>query len=295
MPRGGAGPVDRGWYRRRLVRRLLGALACVVAGAALTVLALSTRWGQGADTVVMESMMLWASRLGGAGELLTSVVSVPAIAVVGAGVGLIALLRRRPTLAGRALGMVVGANATTQALKALLDRPDLGVTTGAGNSLPSGHVCVAVTISLALVVIAPEWLRGPAAWAGWAWASLMGMSVMMSAWHRLSDVLVAALVAGAWALALTPIERRPRHSAALHRARLVIVVACGLLALVVSAACLVGVDLSEAAAPGVSGYGFADFLAGQAWRGRLLSAAGALWVVAVVGFVVHEVDGLCSE
>ena len=215
-------------------------------------------------------------------------------AITGLIVALVAAARRRPTLAGRALGAVVGANIATQVLKDyILTRPNLGVTTGAGNSLPSGHTTVAVTLSLALIVVAPQWFRSPAAWIGWAWTSLMGVSVMMEGWHRPSDVITAALIAGAWALALSPIERRPRHGASIQRA--MVWVCLGLLGVAVLAtlAAMWGFSMS-AASPG-SGYGFEHFLLIRPWRSRVLGVAAIAWVSGICGLIIHEVDRLAGE
>ena len=167
------------------------------------------------------------------------------------------------------------------------------MTTGAGNSLPSGHTTVAVTLSLALIVVAPQWFRSPAAWIGWAWTSLMGVSVMMEGWHRPSDVITAALIAGAWALALSPIERRPRHGASIQRA--MVWVCLGLLGVAVLAtlAAMWGFSMS-AASPG-SGYGFEHFLLIRPWRSRVLGVAAIAWVSGICGLIIHEVDRLAGE
>ena len=208
-------------------------------------------------------------------------------------VALVAVARKRPTLAGRALGMVIGANVTTQLLKDMISRPDLGMTTGISNSLPSGHSTVAVTLSLALVAIAPQWLRAPSAWIGWAWTSLMGVSVMMAGWHRPADVVVAVLIAGAWALALSPIERRARHGKRVSKVMLWAVLAAGALAFSLTLVGLWGFSMS-AGAPG-SGYGFNDFLSVRPWRSLVLGMGACAWIVAVVGAVVREVDLLADD
>ena len=210
------------------------------------------------------------------------------------GIALVAAARRRPTLAGRALGAVIGANITTQILKDyILTRPNLGVTTGAGNSLPSGHTTVAVTLSLALIVVAPQWFRGPSAWFGWAWTSLMSVSVMMEGWHRPSDAITAALIAGAWALALSPIERRPRHGIKVQRIMVWVCLVLIVVAVVATIAAMWGFSMS-AAAPG-SGYGFEYFLEIRPWRSRVLGVAAIAWVSAICGLIIHEVDRLAGE
>ena len=226
--------------------------------------------------------------------LVTGLVSVPVLVGVGVGVALLAAARRRATLAGRALGAVIGANVTTQILKDyVLTRPSLGVTTGVVNSLPSGHTTVAVTLSLALIVVAPQWFRGPSAWIGWAWTSLMSVSVMMEGWHRPSDAITAALIAGAWALALSPIERRPRHGVKIQRAMVWAFLGLIVIAVVATIAAMWGFSMSSAA-PG-SGYGFEDFLEIRPWRSRVLGVAAVAWVSAICGLIIHEVDRLAGE
>ena len=282
------------WYRRKLARRLGGVATCLVLTMLISHVALSTAPGQVLDTILMEGTMRSARRYEAFSTLITGIVSVPVMVAAGIVVALVAAARRRPTLAGRALGAVIGANITTQILKDyILTRPNLGVTTGAGNSLPSGHTTVAVTLSLALIVVAPQWFRSPAAWIGWAWTSLMGVSVMMEGWHRPSDVITAALIAGAWALALSPIERRPRHGASIQRA--MVWVCLGLLGVAVLAtlAAMWGFSMS-AASPG-SGYGFEHFLQIRPWRSRVLGVAAIAWVSGICGLIIHEVDRLAGE
>ncbi len=201
---------DDRWYRHKLARRIAGVTACLSLTAFISYGVLSTSYGQVIDTILMEGMMRSARQYAGFSTLITGLVSVPVLVGIGVLVAIVAAARRRATLAGRALGAVVGANVTTQILKDyVLTRPSLGVTTGVVNSLPSGHATVAVTLSLALIVVAPQWFRGPSAWIGWAWTSLMSVSVMMEGWHRPSDAITAALIAGAWALASHPSSGDP--------------------------------------------------------------------------------------
>ena len=281
------------WYRRKLARRIVALLACVALWLLLSYAAISTAAGQVLDTLLMEATMRATGRLVSFTSVVTGVVSVPAMVVAGVVVALVAVARKRPTLAGRALGMVIGANVTTQLLKDMISRPDLGMTTGISNSLPSGHSTVAVTLSLALVAIAPQWLRAPSAWIGWAWTSLMGVSVMMAGWHRPADVVVAVLIAGAWALALSPIERRARHGKRVSKVMLWAVLAAGALAFSLTLVGLWGFSMS-AGAPG-SGYGFNDFLSVRPWRSLVLGMGACAWIVAVVGAEVREVDLLADD
>lgn len=279
-------------YRPRLVRRICAAVLGVVLVGGLAWAALRSPVGQALDTVLMESVMSWDGALGRLGAVVTGLVSLEASVVVAAVVVVVALLRRRPTLAGRALGIALGANATTQLLKAALDRPDLGVSTVLENSLPSGHVTFAASVSLALVVVAPEWFRTPAAWLGWLWTSLMGVTVMVSAWHRPADVITAVAVAGTWALLLSPIEHRVRHATVMRRVMGVIALVLVVLAVIGIAVALAGTDLGAQAMPGATEFGFSTFLHAHPWRERLLALCCAGLVTGVVGVVVHEVDRL---
>ena len=285
---------DDRWYRHKLARRIAGVTACLSLTAFISYGVLSTSYGQVIDTILMEGMMRSARQYAGFSTLITGLVSVPVLVGIGVLVAIVAAARRRATLAGRALGAVVGANVTTQILKDyVLTRPSLGVTTGVVNSLPSGHATVAVTLSLALIVVAPQWFRGPSAWIGWAWTSLMSVSVMMEGWHRPSDAITAALIAGAWALALSPIERRPRHGVKIQRAMVWACLGLIVIAVVATIAAMWGFSMS-AAAPG-SGYGFEDFLEIRPWRSRVLGVAAVAWVSAICGLIIHEVDRLAGE
>ena len=282
------------WYRHKLARRIAGVTACLSLTAFISYGVLSTSYGQVIDTILMEGTMRSARQYEEFSTLITGLVSVPVLGGIGVLVAIVAAARRRPTLAGRALGAVVGANVTTQILKDyVLTRPSLGVTTGVVNSLPSGHTTVAVTLSLALIVVAPQWFRGPSAWFGWAWTSLMSVSVMMEGWHRPSDAITAALIAGAWALALSPIERRPRHGIKVQRIMVWVCLVLIVVAVVATIAAMWGFSMS-AAAPG-SGYGFEYFLEIRPWRSRVLGVAAIAWVSAICGLIIHEVDRLAGE
>ncbi|MEV8513652.1 phosphatase PAP2 family protein [Dactylosporangium sp. NPDC051484] len=130
-----------------------------------------------------------------------SAVSLTAATIV---IGFIALARRRVALAAGAVLLIGGANVTTQVLKALIHRPELGIDAqraAAGNSLPSGHATVAASVAVALVLVLPAKARGPAALLGAVFAALAGVATLSAGWHRPSDAVAALLVVGAWAAA----------------------------------------------------------------------------------------------
>ena len=108
-----------------------------------------------------------------------------------------------------------------------------------------------------------------------------------------ADVVVAVLIAGAWALALSPLERRARHGKRVSKVMLWAVLAAGALAFSLTLVGLWGFSMS-AGAPG-SGYGFNDFLSVRPWRSLVLGMGACAWIVAVVGAVVREVDLLADD
>ena len=103
-------------------------------------------------------------------ERVLDLISVNALLVAVAGILAIALVRGRWAAGLGALAVLASANVSTQVLKqAILVRADLGLderTPATLNSLPSGHVTVAVSAVVALVLVLPARLRGPFAVAG---------------------------------------------------------------------------------------------------------------------------------
>ncbi len=117
-----------------------------------------------------------------------------------AGLALVAIPRGGLPLMLAVVGSIGGANLTTQALKRLLDRPDLlgQLAYATGNSFPSGHVTLAASIGFALVLVAPRVARTPAAILASVAAAAIGVSAMSLAWHRPADVIGGILIALAW-------------------------------------------------------------------------------------------------
>jgi membrane-associated phospholipid phosphatase len=155
--------------------------------------------GQRVDQVVFEGAQYGRGRLWQIAEPVLDVVSVPYIALVLLAAVLIATVRRRWELAVQVAVLMGGANLTTQVLKhAVLDRPDLGITPGAANALPSGHTTAAASVSAALVFVVPPRARPWAAVLGAGYTSATGISTLIGRWHRPSDVVAAVLVVLAW-------------------------------------------------------------------------------------------------
>jgi membrane-associated phospholipid phosphatase len=105
----------------------------------------------------------------------------------------VALLRRRPWSAVAIVGIILGANVTTELLKHVLTAPR-------PSSWPSGHATAAMSLALASVLAAPARLRPAVAALGALLAIAVGYSVIARGMHYPSDVVGGFLVAGMWAL-----------------------------------------------------------------------------------------------
>lgn len=188
--------------RRRPIAAALGVLSvlAVIATGLVFAVAVHTSAGQRLDDAARGNLSLsGAPRAHAATERLLETISVSSLALFGLGIMGVALLRRRPWLALGAGVLVLGANLTTQAMKGHFDRPDLvgGFRTDAG-AFPSGHVTVAMSLAMALVLVAPGALRWTATVAGCAYAIGVGVAVIALDWHRPSEVIGAYLVTVAW-------------------------------------------------------------------------------------------------
>jgi membrane-associated phospholipid phosphatase len=167
--------------------------ACAAAAAAIWWAAVRTAEGRRLDEAARGDLTPGSRAYEETSDLLDTI-SVFSLALLGAAIMALALLRGRPRTAVAAGLLVLGANLTTQYLKAVLGRP--GPEPG---SYPSGHVTVAMSLALALVLVAPPALRAAAALVGGAYAVGVGVAVVALDWHRPSDVVGAYLVGAAWA------------------------------------------------------------------------------------------------
>jgi membrane-associated phospholipid phosphatase len=161
-----------------------------------------TGLGQHLDTVALASNTLGADRLGRPVNTVLDAISLVAVGIAAGVVGFIALIRRRIALAVTSVVLIVGANATAQLLKRVLDRPDLGIDearAAAGNSFPSGHTTIAASVVVAFVLVLPPRTRGVGAVVGSLYAAIVGVATLSAGWHRPSDAIAAFLIVGVWA------------------------------------------------------------------------------------------------
>jgi membrane-associated phospholipid phosphatase len=189
----------------------------VVAFIALWRFAVNTAHGQLLDTIALEGNSIGQRRVEGLVDRVLNAMSVVSLLVATAVVGFIALVRRGLWLAFVATLLVGGANFTTQVLKSVITRPDLGIDPEravAGNSLPSGHTAVAASVAIALVLVLPTTVRAWWAVLGAGYTALAAVATMSAGWHRPSDAVASLLVVGAWAgvAGLLLIAGQPRNA-----------------------------------------------------------------------------------
>lgn len=182
---------------RRLALLSLGAAAGAAATYLITV---GTRAGQligelilGGRPPALEQVTTAESVLG---TLSRSSLAAGTVLIVA-----IALLQRRPRLAGAALIVVIGANVTTQLLKqVVLDRTDLlgGLFYPLPNSFPSGHATAVASIAVGLLLVIPPLLRAPVVVLSAVVVAVVGVSTLVTGWHRMADAVGGTFVATSW-------------------------------------------------------------------------------------------------
>ncbi|WBB80262.1 phosphatase PAP2 family protein [Micromonospora sp. WMMD882] len=262
---------------------LLG-LGHVLALLALWRLALHTETGQWLDTVALTGNQIGQDRIDELVSRVLNAVSVVSLLAATAVIGFIALLRRRIALAVTATALIVGANVTTQLLKYGLDRPEYGIDpqrAAVGNSLPSGHACVAASVAVALVLVLPRRARVAGAFLGAGYAAVNGVATLSAGWHRPSDAVAAFLIVGGWAAAggllllATQREQAQVESADAHRGAALLLGLVGLAAVILSAVALAWLD-------GLPKAPVSDLTRRPLFAGYAGSAAGIVGVMSLV-------------
>ncbi len=278
-------PPRSGW---QVVVPMLVALLAGVAAAGVYLVFVRTTLGQVVDEAAMQGAEVSHRRVI---EVLhrtldgTSLLSLAVVSVIAAGIGLV---RRRVDLAVAAGVLVLGANLTTQALKANLDRPPLDAP--GPNSLPSGHTTAAVSVAFALVLVLPYAMRAAAALAGAGYVTLIAVATVWAHWHRPSDTVAALLITLAWGGLVVSVVRARRSLA--HRrsgtgrtASRLATMPLTLAALITGAVAAIGlaaVALSERILPGLVS-DLAAFIAGSAGIAAAAACTFLVWVRLAAG------------
>lgn len=115
---------------------------------------------------------------------------------------IVAVLRRRWWAGVAAIVTVLVTVGATTVGKQVLPRPDLvqAEIFLLAPSFPSGHVAIAVTLTLAAVLVVQQRARRVVAAAGTVWIAFSAAAVLATYQHRPSDVLGATLLACAVSL-----------------------------------------------------------------------------------------------
>lgn len=186
---------------------VVAALWCVAAFIGVLVLAYFTGIGRWVDNAALhEFMVMHRDRLDRIASFLVHLCDPGRYAVGAVAVILLALLLRGVRSAAAVGFLIFGANATSQLLKPALayhrelwhshwhmyNLPDAG--------FPSGHATAAMTISMAVLIIAPRAARPLVATLGMAFTIGVSLSIVILHWHFPSDVIGGFLVATAWSL-----------------------------------------------------------------------------------------------
>ena len=251
------GAAVQGWSAARVNRRAIAWLLLVAAGCVVLLVAVDqvfvhTYRGQLVDDAALRGTTIGRRHIIDPVSHILDLVSVGALAAATLAVGVVAFLRRRPVLALLAMLLVVGSNVTTEVVKhKIFTRPVLAGTDRLPfNTLPSGHTTVALSVAVAITLVAPRRLRGLVSLVAVAYGAATGVAVLAAGWHRPSDAVTSCVVVGFWtavvgalACALGPADRRPRGPndsaynllVAAYSALALALVAIGTAALVVTA------------------------------------------------------------
>jgi membrane-associated phospholipid phosphatase len=187
-------------------------VGCALALALLALVAYGIDAAQRADARLLDRFMAREdSALGSlAGVLVHLGDPLPLLAMLALACG-VALVRGRPLDTVAAATVVLGANLTTQLLKAVLSHPRLPAALGAEQvgevPFPSGHVTAAASIAIAFLLVVPPTARAATAALGAGLVAAVGCSVMVLGWHFPSDVLGGILVAAGWGFAVLALRR----------------------------------------------------------------------------------------
>lgn len=254
---------------------------CAIAVVVLYAVAVRTEHGQKFDDKPLAGRAALDPDTVDAAHHVLETVTVGGLAIAAGGLVVIGLVRGRLLLAGSVGVAILGANVTTEYLKHVaFERPNfVSNTIRLGNTYPSGHTTVAMSLAVGAVLVAPRRLRGTAAVAGGAYAAAMGCAVLLTGWHRPSDAVGAAFVTVGWGaavaaflVALRGTGREARRSEPLEfRPAMWILTGAGAASLAIAALALLAVAYRAR---------FSDLFVVE--RGRALSVA----LVAIIGAVL---------
>lgn len=182
-----------------LLRRtgiLVASAICVaLAFSAIAILFVTTEAGQSLDQRAFYGAELGQRTVAPVALSLLDAIPITGVAIALVTAVLVTLVRRNWSVLFVAMSSAALANIVAQLVKrVLLDRPDLGVTGYAYNSLPSGHTALAASSALMVFLVSSQRMRPFVATIGAFFATGVGIATMANQWHRPSDVVAALLV-----------------------------------------------------------------------------------------------------
>jgi membrane-associated phospholipid phosphatase len=185
---------------------LATAAVVAVAMVAVGLLALVPTAGQKRDAIVLQGFT--GLDRGPAHPVLRAVaLSVDPVPYTCAGLVLVllCLAHRRVHRAFAVAAVLVGAGASAQMLKHVVDKPRYP-TFGSRYRVeeigwPSGHAAAATALAICAVIVAPAAWRAAVALVGGACAVALDCATLALTWHYPSEVLGGVLLAGIWGAA----------------------------------------------------------------------------------------------
>lgn len=178
------------------------AVVCAMLAAGVYVVAFDTARGRtwDATTLARATAGQHLPAVQRASTRLIDTIDVGSLVLFGGAIVAVAVVLGRPRAGLAAALLIAGANVTTQVLKpALGDAAPFGKRGELASSFPSGHSTVAMSLALAAVLAAPAGWKVVVGLAGAAYATGVGISLLVQGWHFPSDVAAAFLLTGAWA------------------------------------------------------------------------------------------------
>lgn len=177
---------------------LVLALVCFASAAGIYLFGVHTVDGQSLDEIVWSAVVddtpAWlaaiSSTLSIKWVILTISLTMAAVAFV------VAAVRKRWWLFGQ-MAVFGAASYAASWLKPLLPRPMLmNIASSYDNSAPSGHTLMATSCGLVLLVAVPRAWRAVVAMVDSTYCAFVAISLIISHWHRPTDVLMSVLIAG---------------------------------------------------------------------------------------------------
>lgn len=184
-----------------VVAAILGIVGLLAATLAF-VLGVRTNAGQAYDTIAWQGFSTEIPAASAAEAALHESLVVKGIsAVLALAAIVIAAVRRRFALLVQLVVYLAVGLACARWLKPALERPVFSpLRPNPANSAPSGHMLVAMCCTIALVMAVPRAWRALTSALGFVYCGALGLALVAGQWHRPTDVVMAALIAGGLAL-----------------------------------------------------------------------------------------------